>query len=49
MCGKKREGKSTGDTWRWNEDVKEAVSRKKDTHKALCRNSSEEKRGGIKR
>ena len=35
-------GRSKGDTWWWNEEVKEAVSRKKDAHKAMCQNSSEE-------
>ena len=33
--------KSEGDTLWWNEDVKEAVSRKKEAHKAICRNSTE--------
>ena len=36
-CWKKR-GRSKGDTWWWNEEVKEAVSRKKDAHKAMCQN-----------
>ena len=26
----------------WNEEVKEAVSRKKEAHKAMCRNCTEE-------
>ena len=30
------------DTWWWNEDVKEANSRKKEAHKAMCQNSTEE-------
>ena len=34
--------RSKGDAWYWNEDVKEAVSRKKETHKAMCQNSTEE-------
>ena len=41
MCGKKR-GKAKGDTWRWNEEVKEAVPRKKDAHKARCQSRTEE-------
>ena len=41
MCGKKRGGRSKGDTWWSNEEVKEAVSRKKDAHKAMCQNSTE--------
>ena len=42
VCGKKRGRESKGDTWWWNEEAKEAVSRKKDAHKANCRNSTEE-------
>ena len=46
MCGEKERGRSKGDTWRWNEEVKEAVSRKKErkkeAHKAMCQNSTEE-------
>ena len=34
--------RSKGYTWWWNEKVKEAVSRKKDAHKAICQNSNEE-------
>ena len=40
--------RSKGDTWWLNEEVKEAVSRKKETHKAMCQNSIEGKREGIK-
>ena len=42
VCGKKRGRRSKGDTWWWNKEVKEAVSRKKEAHKAMCQNSSEE-------
>ena len=41
VCGKKRGG-SKGDKWWWNEKVKEAVSRKKEAHKVMCQNSTEE-------
>ena len=41
MCGKK----SKGDTWWWNEQVYEAVSRNKDAHKVMCWNSTEENKG----
>ena len=41
VCGKKRE-KNKEDTCWWNEEVKEAVSRKKNVHKAMCLNSTEE-------
>ena len=30
VCVKRRGGRSKGDTWWWNEEVREAVSRKKD-------------------
>ena len=40
MCGKKRWWRSKGDTWWWNEEVKEAVSRKRDAHNAMCLNST---------
>ena len=33
--------RSKGDTWWWKEEVKEAVSRKKDTHKVMCQNSTD--------
>ena len=33
--------RSKGDTWSWNEDVKEAISWKKDAHKAMCQNCTE--------
>ena len=36
MCRKKR-GRSKGDTWWWNEEVKEEVSRS-----MMCQNSTEE-------
>ena len=35
-----RRGGSKGDTWWWNEEVKEAVSRTKEAHKTMCRNST---------
>ena len=31
VCGKKWVSRSKGDTWWWNEDVKQAVSRRKIT------------------
>ena len=45
VCGKKRKKRgrrSKRDMWWWNEEVKEAVSRKKDPHKAMCWNSTAE-------
>ena len=42
VCGKRRGRRSKGDTWWWNEEVKDAVSRRKDAHKAMCWNNAEE-------
>ena len=36
VCGKKWGRRCKGDTWWWNEEVKEAVSWKKDAHKTMC-------------
>ena len=42
VCGKKRGRRSEGDTWWWNEEVKDAISLKKEAHKAMCQNSTQE-------
>ena len=44
---KKRVRRSKGDTWWRNEDVKEAVSKMKVAHKAVCQNSTEENKRRI--
>ena len=36
VCGNKRGRRSKGDTQWWNEEVKEAVSKKKETYKVMC-------------
>ena len=41
VYGKKRGWNSKGDTWWWNDEVKEELSRKKEVHKAMCQNSTE--------
>ena len=41
VCGRMNERRSKGDTWWWNEEVKEAVLRKKEAHKAMCQMSTE--------
>ena len=41
MCGKKRGRRSKEDIWWWNEEVKEAVSRRKEAYKLTCQNSNE--------
>ena len=48
VCGKKRDRRSKGETWWWNEEVKEAVSMKKEAHKSMCRNSTEENKSKYK-
>ena len=42
VCGRRSGRKHEADTWCWNEEVEEVVSRKKDAHNAMCRNSTEE-------
>ena len=41
VCGKKMGWGIKGDTWWWNVEVKDAISRKKDTQKTMCQNSTE--------
>ena len=41
-------GRSKGDMWWRNKEVKEAVSRKKEAYKAMCQNSNEENKRGMK-
>ena len=42
VCEKKIVKRSKGDTWWWNEEMKEALSWKKDVDKAMCLNSTGE-------
>ena len=42
VCGKKTGRKSEGDTWWWNEEVKESAKRKKEANKAMCQDSTAE-------
>ena len=35
MCEEGR--RDQGETWWWNEDVKEAIARKKNVHKEICK------------
>ena len=44
VCGKKREWRSNGDTWWWNEEVKEAVLGKKEAHTAVQNSTEDHKR-----
>ena len=47
VCGKMMGRSSKGDTWWWNEEVKEVVSRKKEAHKVMNQSSTMNIRGGI--
>ena len=41
VCGKKKKKRDQGDTWWWNEDVKEAIAGKKDAHKEVYKSGKE--------
>ena len=41
VCGKKKGRRGQEDKWRSNEDVKEAIARKKDVHKKMCKSGTE--------
>ena len=45
VCGKKKGRKDQGDTWLWNEDVKEAIARKKDANKEVYESRTEANKG----
>ena len=47
-CGKKSGSRSKGDACWWNEDVKKEISRMKNAHKAVCRNSTVENKNKYK-
>ena len=49
VCGKTRHRRNRGDSWWWNEDVKEAIARKKDAYKELCKNNTEENKINYKK
>ena len=40
-CGKKKGRRDQRDTWWWNEDVKEVITRKKDAHKEMSKSGTE--------
>ena len=48
VCGKKKGRKNHGDTWWWNEEVKEAIQQKKAACKKMCKNRSEENKAKYK-
>ena len=41
VCGKMKGRRDERDTWWWNKDVKEAIARKKDAHKEMCKSRTE--------
>ena len=42
VCGKKKSRRNRGDTWLWNEEVKDTIRRKKEVNMELCRNWNKE-------
>ena len=40
LCGKVLSRRDGGDTWWWNEDVKTAISKKKNAYRAMCKSRS---------
>ena len=42
VCGKTRGRREQGETWWWNDDVKDAVTKKKEAFKEYCKNKTEE-------
>ena len=47
--GKKIGRRDQGDTWWWNEDMKEAIARKKYAHKEMCKSWTEVNRAQIQK
>jgi len=44
VCGKTKGRRDQGNTWWWNEDVKDAITNKKMAYRKLCANKSVENR-----
>ena len=42
VCGRKRGRRDRGDAWWWNEEVKDAIARKKAAFKKMCKNKTDE-------
>ena len=42
VCGKRKGRRDQGNTWWWNEEVKEAIANKKDAHWEMRKNRTEE-------
>ena len=41
VCRKTKGRRDQGDIWWWKKDVKEAIARKKDAHKEMCKSGTE--------
>ena len=41
VCGKKKGRRDQGNTWWWNEDMKEAIARNKDAREEMCKSRTE--------
>ena len=41
LCGKKKVRKNGGNKWRWNEEVRNAIARKKEAFKTFCKTGLE--------
>ena len=48
VCGKKKGRKNHGDTWWWNEEVREAIQQNKVAYKKMSKNRSEENKAKYK-
>ena len=42
LCGKKKVRKNGGNKWWWNEEVRNAIARKKEAFKRFCKTGLEE-------
>ena len=49
VCGKTKGMRVHGDTWWWNKDVKEAIARKKNAHKEMCKSGTEANKARYKK
>ena len=48
VCGKTKGWRNHGNTWWWNEEVKEAIQQKKVAYKKMCKNQSLENKARYK-
>ena len=49
LCGKTKGRRDQGNTWWWNEQVKEAIDRKKKAFKTWCKNRSAENKSNYRK